>query len=381
MKVLVDETGITCLGRVGLVFLSVVLSVPFTDAQSDAVVLPEAALDESAAPQSVTATSNGMDRVPGDALVKFKGGVTADQKNQIHAEIDAEVLSEIPELRVDRVKSKRGESTEALLKRYKANPNVEYAEPNGLFHVQLAPNDPRFSELYGLNNTGQTGGAVDADIDAPEAWDIQTGSNGVVVADIDTGVDYNHPDLAANMWTNPGEIPGNGIDDDGNGYIDDARGWNFVSNNNNPFDDFGHGTHTVGTIAAVGNNGVGVVGVTWRAKIMSVKFLDAGGSGSFANAALAIIYAANMGAKLSSNSWGCGPNAGCFSQVVEDAIAYANSKGSLFVVAAGNAYGNNNDVTITYPCTANQPNVICVAATDHPQTIMTSWPIFPIMDH
>ncbi|PKL60147.1 MAG: hypothetical protein CVV33_04170, partial [Methanomicrobiales archaeon HGW-Methanomicrobiales-4] len=141
------------------------------------------------------------------------------------------------------------------------------------------PNDPYFSSLWGMHNTGQTGGTVDADIDAPAAWSMNTGSSSVVIAVIDSGVDYNHPDLAANIWTNTGEIPGNGVDDDHNGYIDDIRGWNFVSGTNNPMDDHSHGTHCSGTIAGVGNNGVGVVGVCWTAKIMPLKFLDSSGSG------------------------------------------------------------------------------------------------------
>ncbi|MCI0530296.1 MAG: S8 family serine peptidase, partial [Nitrospira sp.] len=308
--------------------------------------------------------STGTDYTPSEVLVKFKEGTKQGDKKQLHQGAGVEVISVIPKLGIERVKSKQGESVEVLLNRYKNNPNVEYVEPNGHFYVQIVPTDSRFSELWGLNNTGQTGGTPDADIDVPEAWDIQTGSHGVIVADIDTGVDYNHPDLAANMWTNPGEIPDNGIDDDGNGFVDDHRGWDFVNNDNDPMDDYGHGTHTAGTIAAVGNNGFGIVGVAWQAKIMPVKFLNSFGSGTFEAAAAAIIYATDMGAKISSNSWGCGPSEFCFSQVVEDAIAYANSKGSLFIVAGMNN-NNDNDVAISYPCASKLPNVICVAATDH----------------
>jgi subtilisin family serine protease len=139
---------------------------------------------------------------------------------------------------------------------------------------KLIPNDPGFNQLWGLNNTGQNGGTVDADIDAPEAWDIQTGNPNLVIGVIDTGVDYNHPDLVGNIWTNPGEIANDGIDNDNNGYIDDVRGWDFAYNDNNPSDVDGHGTHVSGTIAGKGNNGVGVTGVAWNAKIMPVKFLD-----------------------------------------------------------------------------------------------------------
>lgn len=305
-----------------------------------------------------------IEHVQGEVIVKFRKKASPAAMSAAHTDADAEEVSDIPEIGVHRVRALRGQTTEDLMRLYADNPDVEYVEPNGIVHTMQIPNDPRFSELYGLNNISQTGGTFDADIDAPEAWDQQTGTSGVVVAIIDSGVDYNHPDLSANIWTNGGEIPGNGIDDDLNGYIDDVRGWDFANIDNNPMDDFGHGTHTAGTIAAVGNNGIGVAGVSWNARIMPLKFINAAGSGSFASAASAIMYAANMGARVASNSWGCGPSAACYSQVIEDAIAYANSKGMLFVVAAGNS-NNNNDTTITYPCTSAQPNVICVAATDH----------------
>ncbi|MEK6984396.1 MAG: S8 family peptidase [Nanoarchaeota archaeon] len=224
------------------------------------------------------------------------------------------------------------------------NPAVEYAEPNYIVRINAVPNDPNFGLLYGLHNTGQTGGTVDADIDAPEAWDIQTGSNNVVVAVIDTGVDYSHSDLSANMWANAGEIPNNGLDDDSNGYIDDFRGWDFVNIDNNPMDDNGHGTHVSGTIGAIGDNGFGVAGVNWRVKIMPLKFLDAGGFGSSADAVLAIQYATLMGANIMSNSWG----GGGYSQTLKNAISAANDAGILFVAAAGNS-NNNNDINPIYP--------------------------------
>jgi subtilisin family serine protease len=301
------------------------------------------------------------DHAPGEVLVKFKRGTRASERQQTHAVEDVDVLSEIREIGVERVRTRRGESTEALLQRYRQNPLVEYAEPNIIYHARIVPNDPRFSDLWGLHNTGQSGGTVDADIDAPEAWDGQIGSPGIVVADIDSGMDLNHPDLAANLWINPGEIAGNGIDDDGNGYVDDYRGWDFANNDNNPSDDGGHGTHTAGTIAAVGNNGVGVTGVAWQAKIMPLKFLNASGNGFTSDAVDAVLYAANMGVKITNASWGCN-GASCYSQALEDAIAYANAAGMLFVVAAGND-GTNNDVTPDHPCVSTQPNVICVAAT------------------
>jgi len=301
--------------------------------------------------------------VPGEVLVKFKKGTSASQKRGLHAGAVADLVSEIREIGVDRVRSVRGESTEVLLQRYRNSPLVEYAEPNFQVHTFAIPNDPRFSELWGLHNTGQSGGTVDADIDGPEAWDRQTGSQQVIVADVDTGLHATHADLAANIWTNPGEIPNNHIDDDGNGYVDDYQGWDFIGNQPLLFDTNGHGTHTAGIMGAVGNNSIGVVGVSWRVKIMSVRFLDGNGTGDVADGAQAIVYAASMGARIANNSWGCGPAVNCYSQVLEDAITYANTRGMLVVAAAGN-YQNDNDLAPVYPCNSEQPNVICVAATD-----------------
>lgn len=317
-------------------------------------------------------TTNGFEYVPGEILVKLKKEVSAAERKKLLEESETEAVSEIRELKVQKIKSKKGASTEQLLQRYRNDPRVEYAEPNGIFRALATPNDPRFSDLWGLHNTGQLiffrngtsfNGTAGADIDAPEAWDAQTGSPEIIVADIDTGVYYSHPDLAANIWINPWEIPGNFHDDDGNGYVDDVYGWDFANNDNDPLDDHGHGTHTSGTIAAVGNNGIGVTGVNWRARVMAVKFLSAMGEGTWEDAAEAILYASMMGARVSNNSWGCGPNPDCFSQVVDDALQVASQRGMLFVVAAGNA-DNDNDAIAFYPCTSNQPNVVCVAATD-----------------
>ncbi len=251
-----------------------------------------------------------------------------------------------------------GASMDSTLRQLRSSSQVLYAEPNYIVTTMAIPDDPRFGELYGLNNTGQTGGTPDADIDAPEAWDSQTGSD-VVVAVIDTGLDYNHEDMVGNVWRNAGEIPNNGIDDDNNGYIDDVRGWDFVNNDNDPFDDNDHGTHVSGTIAAVGNNGIGVAGVNWSARIMPLKFLSARGSGSTADAISALDYAVMMGARISNNSWG----GGAFSQALYDTIAAAQTAGHLFVAAAGND-GNNTDVTPSYPASYDLDNIVSVAATD-----------------
>jgi len=225
-----------------------------------------------------------------------------------------------------------------ILNDFKAEPNVEFAEENKVVSVNSAPNDPYFlsygswgqpyDDLWGIKKIG-----------APTAWDTTAGA-GTIVAVVDTGIDYNHPDIASNIWVNTGEIPGNGIDDDGNGYVDDVRGWDFIGSSylnptqsNNPIDHFGHGTHVAGTIAAAGNNGIGVIGVAWQAQVMAVKGLDDNGYGIDSTLSNALIYAANNGADVISNSWaGQGT-----SQTIADAVSYAYNLGVVVVAAAGNS--------------------------------------------
>ncbi|MGA1795239.1 MAG: choice-of-anchor D domain-containing protein [bacterium] len=243
----------------------------------------------------------------------------------------------------------------------KEDANVAYAQPD--FRVSatgVIPDDPYFGLLYAMHNEGQTGGSPDADIDAPEAWDTHTGTGRVLVGVIDTGIDYTHPDLVDNIWTNPGEIPGNGIDDDGNGYVDDVYGWDFCNDDNDPWDDHGHGTHCAGTIAATGNNGIGVVGVSWKAGLVALKFLDWSGSGWTSDAIDAVAYANAMGIPITSNSWGGGP----YDQALKDVIDAAGGLGYLFVAAAGNS-AMNTDVFPDYPSGYDCENIIAVAATDH----------------
>jgi subtilisin family serine protease len=296
-----------------------------------------------------------IESVPGEFIVKWKPGIVDTSISTM----SANTVSSFPEIGVTLVRQAPG-AVSVLADQLRGDPRVEYVEPNYIYRASGTPNDPRFNELWGMNNTGQTGGSNDADIDATEAWDTQTGSDSTLIAVIDTGVDYNHPDLAANIWTNSAEIPNNGVDDDHNNYIDDIHGWDFANGDNDPFDDNLHGTHVAGTIGAVGNNGVGVAGVNWHVKIMPVKFLSGDGSGTLANALSAILYAANNKAKVMNNSWG----GGGFSQALLDAIEYADSKGALFVAAAGND-GTDNDQIANYPSNYDAPNVIAVAAIDH----------------
>ncbi|HEY3215053.1 MAG TPA: S8 family serine peptidase, partial [Candidatus Eisenbacteria bacterium] len=297
--------------------------------------------------------------IPGELLVKFKPTASAAERASVMGQMHGRALRSFDFIGVEHWKLE-GTTVEQALSRLRNHPRIEYAEPNYELRADLVPNDPRFPEMYGLRNTGQTGGTPGADIKAVNAWDLFTGDPNLLVGVIDTGFDYNHPDLAANVWTNPGEIPGNGIDDDHNGYVDDVHGYDFYNNDGDPFDDNGHGTHTSGTIAAVGNNNVGVVGVCWQAKIVGIKFLSAGGSGSTAGAIAGVQYAIAVGVRLTSNSWG----GGGFSQALLDAINAAGAAGQLFVAAAGNS-SQNTDVTPNYPSAYNSPYIIAVAATDH----------------
>jgi len=296
-------------------------------------------------------TAHAPDRV----IVKFKKGVEKGlglQKIKHLRLINASVF-----------KVPAGETAAGLVKRLSSDPSVEYAELDFLQYADVIPNDTRFSELWGLNNTGQTGGTADADIDAPEAWNLATGSSNVVVGVIDTGVDYNHTDLNDNIWANAGEIPGDNIDNDGNGYKDDVHGINSITGSGNPMDDNSpvyHGTHCAGTIGAEGNNSAGVAGVCWTVKIMALKFLGSNGSGYTSDAVECIQYAVDMGADILSNSWG----GGSYLQSLRDAIEAAKNAGILFVAAAGND-GTNNDITPHYPSNYDNENIIAVAATDH----------------
>jgi len=237
------------------------------------------------------------------------------------------------------------DQTDQAIQQLQQDPRVAYAEPNYLVQELSTPNDLD-EKLYGLQK-----------LNAPAAWETTHGSRetGPLVAIMDSGADYHHVDLAQNIWSNPGEIPGNGLDDEGNGVIDDVHGYNAAAKTGDPMDDGTHGTHVHGTIGAVGNNGQGVVGVNWEARLMPVKFL-AGGYGDTADAIEGILYATKMGARLTSNSWG-GIN---YSQALCDTMA---ASPALHICAAGND-SFSNDVRPVYPAGYNIPNLISVAATD-----------------
>lgn len=318
------------------------------------------------------------DYVPGEVLIKFKSSFTAKwEKSQIRSYVLSEVgkqglmadykrhfsLLNVHQLRI----TDKNLTTEEVIRRLRSSSSVEYVEPNYIRRASYIPNDSSFSDLWGLHNTGQTGGTVDADIDMVEAWDIHRDASNVVIVVLDSGVDYGHEDLAENMWRNPGEIAGNGIDDDGNGYIDDVYGINAVANDGDPIDDNGHGTHVAGILGAVGDNTKGVVGVCPKVKIMALKFLDARGSGTLADELECLQYIISMKTRpanpvdirVVNMSFG----SSSFSQSEQDAIANLRNKGILVVAAAGNE-ANDNDANPSYPASYTLDNIIAVAATD-----------------
>jgi thermitase len=312
--------------------------------------------------------AHGMpESVPGEFIVKIKPNLKSFSHVSLQNELQSYVKATIPNLNLVVIQRPKIELENSVIKLLEQNSAVEYIEPNYIYRISKTPTDPMFGKLWGLSNVGQSDrgiGTAGIDIDAEKAWDITQGSDQTVVAVIDTGIDYNHPDLKENIWTNQKELNGKpGVDDDGNGYIDDIHGFAFVDKpvpTTNPMDDNGHGTHCAGTIGARGNNGIGVVGVSWNVKMMALKFLGADGSGTLEGAIKAIDYARTNGAKILSNSWGGGGE----SQALREAILSANSAGALFIAAAGND-GANIDNNPHYPASYDVPNMLAVAAIDN----------------
>jgi subtilisin family serine protease len=370
-----------------ILYLLIVLSVALILAACGTEQAPDISSDTSMkmsstriTAQSIISKMEGADYKAGELLVKFRSGAAASLDT--HQAIGASVkrkFSLVPYL--EHVTLPAGASVEDAIVQYMSDPNVAYAEPNYIRKAsQLIPNDNYFNQQWALQNTGLFNGTPGADIKAPEAWIITTGLGNITVAVLDTGIDYDHPDLVGNIWINTGEICPNGIDDDLNGYIDDCYAWDFTTcrhfepiptvplvcdpinqkvPGNDPWDDNGHGTHVAGIIGAVGNNGIGITGVIWRVKLMAVKFLNEEGQGDIADEISAIGYAVNNGAHIINASY----SGAVFSQAESDAIAIANANGVLFVAAAGNSEANN-DITPEYPASYKLNNIVSVAATD-----------------
>ena len=303
--------------------------------------------------------SSAKSYVEGELLVKYKNGTASAAALEVNSQIGANVVEEFPEIGWQRVKIPANLSFDKALSLYKSNTEVETVQPNYYYHLLNTPNDAQFGTLYGMQK-----------ISAPSAWNLTTGSADVVVADIDTGLKYTHEDLAANAWHNPGEIPNNGIDDDGNGFVDDYYGYDFFYNDSDPIDDAGgHGTHTAGTIGAVGNNSLGVTGVNWNVKIMAIKIYSPDGGDStsamLVNAYNYIRMMKNRGVniRVTNNSYG-GCNEACgYDQATKDALDAMGNAGILNVFAAGNN-GRNIENSPFYPASYTSPSLLAVAASD-----------------
>jgi subtilisin family serine protease len=311
--------------------------------------------------------------VPGEVLVKYAGDVTANEKNAALAKVRGSVKEKIHTRAMKDAGDEQGIDlaqtalpVEDAVAALNGAEGVLYAEPNYIYTTDAVSNDPYFTNgrLWGMYGDATTPANAYGS-QAGEAWSAgNTGSSGVVVGIIDEGYMYTHPDLAANAGTNPGEIAGNGKDDDGNGYVDDVYGWDFDRNDKTVFDGVSddHGTHVAGTIGAVGGNAGGVAGVCWSVKLIVAKFLGTRG-GTTANAIKAVDYFTDLKTRhglnlvATNNSWG----GGGYSQGLYDAIERANQAGILFVAAAGNS-SSNNDAVKSYPSSYANANVIAVAS-------------------
>ena len=309
---------------------------------------------------------------PNELLVKFKKGTSASLKTKAWGLINASVKEHIHTNSMKSVGDNEGvyllraniNATDAIAKA-KGLVEIEYAEPNWIYKHQVSSNETYFTNgsLWGMYGSS-TSPANQFGSGAATAWtNNKTGSSSVYIGIIDEGYMYTHEDLAANAGRIPGEIAGNGIDDDGNGFKDDVYGWDFAGNNNTVFDGAGddHGTHVAGTIGAVGGNGKGVAGVVWNVKLLNAKFLGSNG-GTTANAIKAVDYFTNLKKKglniiATNNSWG----GGGYSQALKDAIDRAGAENILFIAAAGNS-STNNDVTASYPSGYISSNIIAVAS-------------------
>jgi subtilisin family serine protease len=288
-------------------------------------------------------------------LVRFALDASPAQRAEMRARADVERDATLGVRGLEVVDPEPGVSVGAAVADLERMDGVLYAEPDRVVHQTTTPDDPLLSYEWGLTA-----------IRAPEAWDVTTGSPQVTVAVVDTGIDASHPDLNPNLWTNPGESGDgretNGLDDDGDGRIDDVHGWDFVDRDAQPQDGNGHGTHVSGTIAARGDNGIGVAGVTWNTTIMPLRVLGNDGSGYVSDVVTAYAYAARSGVRVVNASLG----GSSYSRAEHDAIAAAPN--TLFVVAAGND-GADDDATPEYPCDYDLANVICVAASDRADTL------------
>ena len=321
---------------------------------------------------SVPANAGNLDYVDNEIIVKYKNK-EIKQSADSAAKTDIEKKESLDLANANLYVIKDGKSVQEKIKELENNSDIEFIMPNYIAKKDdlLEPNDTYYSRLWGMHNMGQTvngtAGTTDADVDLPQTWDTINDASDIVVAVVDTGVNGNHPDLSSNMWINTGEIGGNDIDDDGNGYTDDMYGYDFVSTDILPYDVNGHGTHVAGTIGAVGNNNDGVVGAAWDVKIMPVRVLDESGYGTWVDIALGVEYAVLSGADIINMSLGGSSGSNNSSDILWTYLDYARQNDVLVVVAAGNTGTNNDDssgLLHHYPCDYTLSNILCVAATN-----------------
>jgi hypothetical protein len=346
--------------------LSLTVALPFCLFLSLLLVLPRRAPSQVVPDPHVAKQADwtGQPKYrPDEILVRFRSGTSSAAVEALHHAVGGQHVRSWSSVEgLELVRLAAGTSIRDAVRGYRQNLNVLYAEPNYIYHALTTPNDPKFSQLWGLQNTGQNLGTAGADIHAPQAWSLSTGSSNVVVAVIDTGIDYNHEDLKANVWSNPTTYSAT-IDGVSINCAAGTHGFNATTDTCDPLDDNGHGTHVSGTIGAIGNNGIGVAGVNWSVQILACKFLDASGGGSLSGAITCLDFVKAMkdrGANIvaTNNSWG----GGGFSQALSDAIQAQQRDGILFIAAAGND-SSNNDLVSTYPSDYFLANVISVAAT------------------
>ena len=308
----------------------------------------------------IFAQSKSDPYVKDELLIKFRKTVTKTKTIETSAKLGLAKGETLGDTGWQRVKVTNGLDPKKAAAGISLESEIEFAQPNFYYHLQTTPNDIQWGTagMYGLPK-----------ISAPAAWDLTTGSSTVVVANIDTGMRYTHEDLAGNMWTNPGEIQGNGIDDDNNGFPDDFYGYDFFYNDPDPLDEHGHGTHTGGTIGAVGNNLLGAVGVNWNVRIMAIKIYNASGNGT-TSAMLVNAYnyirmmkLRGVNLRVTNNSYaGCDEACG-YDQATKDALDAMGNAGILNVFAAGNNGWNNDTVPApAYPAAYTSPSILTVAA-------------------
>lgn len=299
-----------------------------------------------------------------EVLVKFKDNAGDSVKSYAVGSFNGKVLNDLGETGISQVELREGQTVEEAVAEYSAHPDVEYVQPNYIYHASADPGDAMYPQLWGMNNTGQNiltatyannPGTSGADMRMESAWDVNTDCSNTIVAVVDSGVNYNHQDLNANMWSS-----GSCVSDKGVSLGACSNGWDYADNDSNPMDLNGHGTHVAGTIGAKGANGIGVAGVCWTAKIMAVRVLDQSGSGDTATIIKGINFAVRNGAKILNLSLG-GPD---YDSAMRSAMANAGSKyDALFVVAAGND-GSDLNLDNSYPCEYDEANILCVAALD-----------------